>query len=69
MATLPIMEDLQVREERGRQLHPRRPRLSVQQLELDGAPERLHQRVIEATPHRAHRGQQARLLGPARERP
>jgi hypothetical protein len=69
MPALSIMEDLQVREERGGQLHPGRPSLPIQQLDLDTAPERLHQGVIEAATHRTHRGEQARILGPARERP
>jgi hypothetical protein len=36
---------------------------------LHAAPERFQQSVIEARPYRAHRGQQARVLGAAREGP
>ena len=35
MSALTVVEDLEVFEERGRQLHARRPGLSVQELDLD----------------------------------
>src|SRR3712207_1795888 len=69
VSALTVVEDLQVLEERGGQLQARGPGLAIQQLDLHPAPERLHQGVVETCPHSAHRGQQARLLSPARERP
>jgi hypothetical protein len=54
MSTLPVMEELQILEERGGQLQPRGPGLPVQELDLHAAPERFHQGVIEACSHCAH---------------
>src|SRR5829696_8900542 len=45
VSALTIVEDLEVFEECGRQLQASRPDLTVQELDMDAAPERLHQGV------------------------
>lgn len=69
MTALTIVEDLEVFEERGRELQSGRPSLPVQEFDLDTAPERFHQGVVVTRSDRAHRGQQAGILDPTRERP
>jgi hypothetical protein len=49
---LAIVEDLEVLEDRVRQLHPSPPAPTVQALDLHPAPERLDHGVMEATPDR-----------------
>src|SRR5688572_6425998 len=66
---LTIVEDLEVLEQRVGELQSRSPGPPVQELDLDAAPECLHQGVVEAGAHRPHRGHQARVLSAARECP
>lgn len=64
--TSAVVEDLDVLEDRVRELDPRLPLLPVQQLDLHARPERLHHRIVQAIADGPERGQQARgadLLG------
>jgi hypothetical protein len=54
MSALAVVEDLEVLEDRIRQLDSGPPDPSVEELDLHPAPERLDHRVIEATPDRTH---------------
>ena len=53
VTALAVMEDLEVLEDRVRQLHPSPPAPTVQEFDLHPAPERLDHGVMEATPDRA----------------
>jgi len=69
VAALAIVEDLEVVEDRVRQLDASAPPFSVQQLDLHPAPERLHDRVVETIPDRTHWGEQTGVEGSPGERP
>ena len=69
VAALAVVEDLEVVEDRVRQLDACLPSLAVQQLGLYSSLGRLDDRVVEAITNRPHRSAEARFLGAAGERP
>ena len=58
VAALAIVEDLEVLEDRARQLDSGLPPLPIEELDLHPAPEGFDDRVVEAVTHRAHGRQQ-----------
>lgn len=69
VASLPVMEDLQVLKDRIGELDASGPSPAVQEFGLHPGPERLDDGVVVGVTDGAHRGQQAGLLGALGERP
>jgi hypothetical protein len=69
VASLPVVEDLQVFKDRVGELDTGPPPLAIQQLGLHPGPERLDHRVVIGVTNGAHRGQQPGVLGALGERP
>jgi len=68
VSAAPIVEDLQVLEDRFRQFDSRFPSLSVEKFDLHTAPELLDHRVVVTVAHRAHRRHQSGVNGSLGER-
>jgi hypothetical protein len=69
VASLPVVEDLEVLKDRVGQLDAGSPPLAVQEFGLHPGPERLDDGVVVGVTDGAHRGQQPGLLGALGERP
>ena len=69
MAALAVVEDLQILEDRVRQLQSCMPLAVVEQLGLNPARERFHHGIVIAVADRAHRLHQARIQRPLGEGP
>jgi hypothetical protein len=69
VASPAVVEDLDVFEDRVRELDPGLPAAGVEQFDLRPRPERLDHRVVIAVTNRSHRGEQPRLPRPVGERP
>src|SRR5215207_8367703 len=69
VASLPVVEDLQVLKDRVGQLDASIPPPAIQQLSLHPTPEGLDHGIVEGVTDRPHRGQQPGVLGALGERP
>ncbi len=69
VASLSVVEDLKVLEDRIGEFDAGLPSFPVQQFDLHPGPERFDHRVVEAIADRSHRREQPGLFGPSGERP